>query len=76
MPTTDTDYSCHRTYLTNCIGFISHHITPLVIYSLGGGHTRIQTFANRSNSKKPGAPGFLESGLKSFTTQEDKNMLP
>ena len=38
----------------------SHHITLLVIYSLGGGHThtskhtRIQTFADESNSKKPG----------------------
>ena len=52
-------YKSHRTYLTNCMGFISHHITPLVINSLGGGHTckhtRIQTFADRSNSKKPGA---------------------
>ena len=42
------------------MGSISHHIIPLVIHSLGGGdthtrkHTRIQTFANRSNSKKPG----------------------
>ena len=44
------------------MGSISHHITPLVINSLGGGHThthanthtRIQTFADRSNSKKPG----------------------
>ena len=32
--------------------------TPLVINSLGGGHTHthIQTFVDRSNSKKPGAP--------------------
>ena len=37
------------------MGSISHHITPLVIDSLGGGHTRIQKFADRSNSKKPGA---------------------
>ena len=37
-PTTDTDYSCHikdGTYLTNCMGSISHHITPLVNNSLG-----------------------------------------
>ena len=69
---------------------LSHHITPLVVHSLGGGHTlththahthththtphthtnththahtdthphthtRIQTFLDRSNSKKPGA---------------------
>ena len=41
------------------MGSISHHISPLVINSLGGGHTHthtsIQTFADRSNSKKPGA---------------------
>ena len=37
---------------------------PLVIHSLGGGHTHthtsthahIQTFVDRSNSKKPGTP--------------------
>ena len=46
----------HRTYLTNRLGSISHHITPLVINSLRGGHTNThtQTFADRSNSKKPG----------------------
>ena len=45
------------------MGSISHHITPLVINSLGGGHTHTHkhthanthTFADRSNSKKPGA---------------------
>ena len=44
------------------MGSISHHITPLVINSLGGAHTNthtckhtfIQTFVDRSNSKKPG----------------------
>ena len=40
------------------MGSISHHITPLVINSLGGGHTHTHTFADRSNSKKPGAPGL------------------
>ena len=36
-------YISHITYLTNRMGSISHHITPLVINSLGGGdtHTRI-----------------------------------
>ena len=35
---------------------ISCHITPLVNNSLGADtHTRIQIFADRSNSKKPGA---------------------
>jgi len=28
-----------KTYLTNHKGYISHHITPLVINSLRGGHT-------------------------------------
>ena len=37
-------YKSHRTYLTNRMGSISHHITPLVIDSLGGGHTN--THAN------------------------------
>ena len=32
-------YISHRTYLTNRMGSISHHITPLVINSLGGRHT-------------------------------------
>ena len=57
----------HRTYLTNHIGSISHHITPLVINSLGGGHTHanthMHTFVDRSNSKKPGA-GRSAPGLK------------
>ena len=41
-PSNDIDYTLlyksYRTYLTDHIGSISHHITPLVIYSLGGGH--------------------------------------
>ena len=52
----------YRTHVTNHIGSISCHIIPLVIHSVGGGHTHthtikhtyIQTFADRSNSKKPG----------------------
>ena len=36
-------YKSHRTYLTNHMESISHHITPLVINSLGGGHTRKHT---------------------------------
>ena len=38
------------------MGSISHHIMPIVINSLGGGHTHtsIPTFTDRSNSKKPG----------------------
>ena len=45
-PTNDTDNSCLkscRTCLTNHMGSISHHSTSLVINSLGGGHTYIQT---------------------------------
>ena len=43
------------------MGSISHHITPLVVNSLGGGdththtHTHILKFTDRSNSKKPGS---------------------
>ena len=46
-PFNDNDYNCHnnnyRTCLTNCMEFISRHITPLVIDSLGGGHTHKHT---------------------------------
>ena len=47
------------------MGSISHHITSLVINSLGGGHTHTHTyiyilkFLDRSNSKKPGRPGLI-----------------
>ena len=61
-------YESHRTYLTNRMGSISHHIMPLVINSLGGGHThihtRIQTFADRSNSNKPGMHLVKKSTLE------------
>ena len=37
------------------MGSISHHIMPLVINSLAGGHTHTHTDIHRqSNSKKPG----------------------
>ena len=44
------------------MGSISRHITPLVIHSLGGGHTHIniQTFMDRSSYKKPGEPGLTK----------------
>ena len=52
-------YKSHTTYLTNHMESISHHFTPLVVHSLGGGHickhTCIQTFADRRNYKKLGA---------------------
>ena len=39
------------------MGFISHHITPLVINSLGGEHTLTHTDDLHSiNFKKPGGP--------------------
>ena len=37
-------YKSHRTYLTNHMGSISHHIMPLVINSLGGGHTHTHAY--------------------------------
>ena len=75
-PLTIPNYSCH-------IKSISHHITPLVINSFRGGHTPntqihtrkhtcIETFVDRSNSKKPGAsaagsaPGLIIVGKVSF----------
>jgi len=45
------------TCLTNHKSSISHHIMPLVINSLGGGHTHTHThtdIADKSNFKKPG----------------------
>ena len=57
-PTDNTDYSFHhrysnhRTYSTNHMGFISYHITPLVINSLGA-ETHTHVFADRSNSIPP-----------------------
>jgi len=69
------DFNCHinereapKTCLTNHKGFISYHIMPLVINSLGGGHTHTHThahththmhvhthtdIADKSNFKKP-----------------------
>ena len=46
IPTTAAIKS-HRTYLTNRMGSISHHITPLVINSLGDEHTHTHTHAYR-----------------------------
>ena len=47
-PINDNNYSCHnynccRTCLTNRMESISCHITPLVINSLGSGHTHTHT---------------------------------
>jgi len=39
-----------KTCLTNHKGSVSHHITPLVINSLGGGHTHTD-IADKSNFK-------------------------
>jgi len=70
---TPTDYRVHhnfncyineretpKTCLTNHKGSISHHITLLVINSLGGGHTNTQIhththITDKSNFKKPSA---------------------
>ena len=66
-----TKFPCndYRTCLTNRMGSISRHIMPLVINSLGGGHTHTHTHTHthkhthkhtyrrphRNNYKKPGA---------------------
>jgi len=48
------DFNCHinekktpKTCLTNHKGSISHHIMPLVINSLGGGHTHTHAYRHR-----------------------------
>ena len=65
-PTNDTCYSCHRTYLINHMGFVLHHIMPLVINSLGGGDTHKHTYRcpHRNNSKKPGAGRLVHAWFK------------
>ena len=74
------DYSCHINI--NHMGFISCHTTPLVIYSLGGGHThshaRAQTWTripmihtesilrNQAHLLKATVPGLKTLLLKIF----------
>ena len=46
MPTNNTNYSYHMKIVElifNCLGYIAHHIMPLVINSPGGGYTHIST---------------------------------
>ena len=59
-------YKSHRTYLTNQIVSISHHIMPLVINSLRGRHTHRRP--HRTNFKKPGAcrPQVSVPGLQMY----------
>ena len=52
------DFNCHineretpTTCLTNHKGSISHHITPLVINSLGGGHTHTHAYRHRGQKQ-------------------------
>ena len=42
------------------MGYISHHITPLVINSLRDRHTNthIRTFVDKAILKKPGVPAY------------------
>ena len=47
-------YNSCRYCLTNHMGSISHHITPLVVNSFGGRHTHIYRHLHRNNFKKPG----------------------
>jgi len=53
------DFNCYineretpKTCLTNHKGSISHHIMPLVINSLGGGHTHTHTQARSHHGQK------------------------
>jgi len=52
------DFNCHineRETLTTCLtnhkSSISHHITPLVINSLGGGHTHTHAYRHRGQKQ-------------------------
>ena len=54
MILTTLPYKSHRTYLTNHMEFISQHITPLVIDSLGGGDSNRHRHPHRNNFKKSG----------------------
>jgi len=65
-----------KSYLTNHKGSISHHTTPLVINSLGGGHTHIHTYSHHGQkqfqeaSHAP-AKGQHMPGLKSKETRNN-----
>ena len=62
------DRKTPKTCLTNHKGYISHHITPLVINSLRGGHTHtsIQTSRTKQFQETNRAPakGRSATGLK------------
>ena len=51
LTTTVALYSC-ITCLTNRMGSILHHIMPLVINSLGGGHTHTHTHKHTNTHTK------------------------
>ena len=59
-------YKNHRTFFTNHMGSISHHMTPLVNNSLGGRHTqtRLPTFADKVILRNQARAGQREPGLK------------
>ena len=62
-------YKSHVTYLTNHMGSISHHMTPLVINSLGGGHTDTHTRHGQDQfleTRRAPAYGRCAPGLKSL----------
>ena len=73
--------SCRTSVTTNCMGSISHHIVPLVIYSLEVyTHTNTHTHANTHIEihihtdvwtetilyKKPGTPGLVINKILIF----------
>jgi len=71
------DFNCYineretpKTCLTNHKGSISHHITPLVINSLGGGHTHTHThrYCGQKQFQETSHAGFSRHapGLKTF----------
>ena len=67
-----------KTCLTNRTRSILHHIMPLVINGLGGGHTDTHAYrhADQNNFKKPGMRGLppCAPGLKRGIEIESKKL--
>ena len=58
----------HKNCLTNHTQSISHHIMPLVINAIGGGHTHILTCKQKKQfqeTRRTLACGWQTTGLKS-----------
>ena len=73
-PANDTDYSCHIKAIELIYPIIGVYITPLVINSLGGGHTNTHTHTHTHtqayrHSRTEAILRNQASGLKTKTYQ-------